>query len=96
MAALQIEVSGVSQNVVTLVSVDNPAATPTTLSSTTNFISNITHLISVDNPVVSTPSVLLGADNFFGKNISNIVVVEGIGTTLGGAVSEPVSKESWE
>jgi len=96
MAALQIEVSGVSQNVTTLVSVDSPVSAPTTLSTNTNFISNVTNLVTVNNPVVSAATALVGADNFLGKNISNIIVIEGLGTSLGGAVAEPVSKESWE
>jgi len=108
MAALQIQVSGVAQNVARLISVESPITAPTTLSSTTNFISSVTNLITVDNPVVSPTSVLINGNKFFENNITrlveipspnlNIVHLEGgvaspRATTGGGT---PVSKESWE
>ena len=98
MAALQIEVSGVAQNVARLISVDSPITAPTTLSSNTNFISNITNLVTVDNPISSPTSVLLNGNKFFENNITNLIIIEGLGTSasVGGGSSESVSKESWE
>lgn len=110
MAALQIQVSGVAQNVARLISVESPTTAPTTLSSTTNFISNVTNLITVDNPVVSASSVLVNGNKFFENNITNLVEVtapdlsvvhlqSGVASPraqTGGAPAAPTSKESWE
>lgn len=108
MAALQILVSGVAQNVARFVTVESPVTAPTLLSNS-NFISSVTNLITVDNPVVSPTSVLINGNKFFANNITRLVEIPSPNLNivhLGGGVaspraqtggaSAPVSKESWE
>ena len=98
MAALQITVNGTAQNVARLISLSPPVTTPSSIT-TPNFISAFTTLIDVDNPVISAAASLTNGSKFLENNITNLVVVQGFGTspgTGGGGSSEPVSKESWE
>lgn len=97
MAALQIEVNGTAQNVARLISTDAPMNSASSLAGVNFLAGSVTNLINIPAPMTST--AFLASDvNFLGSSISNLVVVEGFGTSPagGGGASEPVSKESWE
>ena len=97
MAALQITVGGTAQNVARLITTTAPMNAPSSLSGV-NFVgSNITKLIDT-SPPITTAAFLANPNNFLGDNITNLIIVEGLGTSPGGGggSSEPASKESWE
>lgn len=99
MAALQMTVSGTTQDVDNLVVTTTPVSSPVFLEGATFFGNNVTNLVTTSDPVTSPEFLQIDGGKFFEENITNLVVIQGFGSSPssgGGGVSEPVSKESWE
>ena len=101
MAALQMTVSGATQNVSNLIVNATVMSSPTFLQGATFFGNNVTNLLVSPDPVTSPQFLQIDGGKFFERNTTRLVVIEGFGSTSspssgGGGASEPVSKESWE
>jgi hypothetical protein len=101
MAALQMTVSGATQNVSNLIVNATVMSSPTFLQGATFFGNNVTNLLVSPDTVTSPQFLQIDGGKFFERNTTRLVVIEGFGSTSspssgGGGASEPVSKESWE
>ena len=101
MAALQMTVSGATQNVSNLIVNATVVSSPTFLQGATFFGNNVTNLLVSPDTVTSPQFLQIDGGKFFERNTTRLVVIEGFGSTSspssgGGGASEPVSKESWE
>jgi len=102
MAALQMTVSGATQNVSNLIVNATVMSSPTFLQGATFFGNNVTNLLVSPDTVTSPQFLQIDGGKFFERNTTRLVVIEGFGSSTsspssgGGGASEPVSKESWE
>lgn len=99
MAALQMTVSGTTQDVDNLIITQHPVHSVDFLQGATFFGNNVTNLVEVDRPKVDPDFLQIDGGKFLEENTTRLVIIEGFGhspSTGGGGTSEPVSKESWE
>ena len=101
MAALQMTVSGTTQDVDNLIVTTTPVSSPTFLQGATFFGNNVTDLTVANNSIAGVSFLQIDGGKLFEENTTRLVIMEGLGTFPssgggGGGASEPVSKESWE